>query len=31
MDMKNMIDKLFAEGKNQGIKEMEVYYGGGNS
>jgi len=31
MDMKNMIDKLFAEGKKQGIKEMEVYYGGGNS
>jgi PmbA protein len=31
MDMKNMIDKLFAEGKKNGMEEMEVYYGGGNS
>nr|WP_312580038.1 TldD/PmbA family protein [Sedimentibacter sp.] len=31
MDMKNMIDKLFAEGKKHGMEEMEVYYGGGNS
>lgn len=31
MDMKVMIDKLFAEGKKQGIEDMEVYYGGGNS
>lgn len=31
MEMKNMIDKLFAEGKKHGMKEMEVYYGGGNS
>lgn len=31
MDMKVMIEKLFAEGKKQGIEDMEVYYGGGNS
>lgn len=31
MDMKNIIDKLFAEGKKQGMKEMEVYYGDGSS
>lgn len=31
MDMKVMIEKLFAEGKKQGIDDMEVYYGGGNS
>lgn len=31
MDIKNMIEKLFAEGKKHGMEEMEVYYGGGNS
>ncbi|MBP1926650.1 PmbA protein [Sedimentibacter acidaminivorans] len=31
MDMKSMVDKLFAEGKKHGMEEMEVYYGGGNS
>jgi len=31
MDMKSMIEKLFAEGKKQGMEDMEIYYGGGNS
>jgi len=31
MDMKVMIEKLFAEGKKHKMEDMEVYYGGGNS
>ena len=31
MNIKPLIEKLFAEGKNQGMDDMEVYYGGGNS
>lgn len=31
MDLRPMIDKLFAEGKKQGMKDMEAYYGGGSS
>lgn len=31
MDMKNLIDKIFEEGKKQGIGDMEVYYSAGSS
>lgn len=31
MDMKNLIDKIFQEGKKQGLQDMEVYYSGGRS
>lgn len=31
MNIKPMIEKLYAEGKKQGMDDMEVYYGGGNS
>ena len=31
MNLRPMIDKLFAEGKKQGMKDMETYYGGGSS
>lgn len=31
MDIKPMIEKLFEEGKKQGLDDMEVYYGGGSS
>lgn len=31
MNIKPMIEKLFAEGKKQGMDDMEVYYGGGSS
>jgi len=29
--MKSLIDKIFSEGKKQGMEDMEVYYGGGSS
>ncbi|MEA5094810.1 MAG: TldD/PmbA family protein [Sedimentibacter saalensis] len=31
MDMKMLIDKIFAEGKKQGINDMEVFYSAGSS
>ncbi|NLB32160.1 MAG: TldD/PmbA family protein, partial [Tissierellia bacterium] len=31
MDMKSLIDKIFIEGKNNGLKDMEVYYSTGSS
>jgi PmbA protein len=31
MDMKMLIDKIFAEGKKQGIQDMEVFYSAGTS
>lgn len=31
MDMKMLIDKIFAEGKKQGIQDMEVFYSAGSS
>jgi len=31
MNMKPMIEKLFAEGKKQGMGDMEAYYGDGRS
>nr|WP_300091455.1 TldD/PmbA family protein [Sedimentibacter sp.] len=31
MDMKILIDKIFAEGKKQGINDMEVFYSAGSS
>jgi PmbA protein len=31
MDIKSLIDKIFQEGKKQGMEDMEVYYAGGRS
>lgn len=31
MDKKSLIDKIFQEGKNNGLKDMEVYYSAGSS
>ncbi|MDD2496461.1 MAG: TldD/PmbA family protein [Tissierellia bacterium] len=31
MDIKPIIEKLFEEGKKQGMSDMEVFYGGGSS
>lgn len=31
MDMKMLIDQIFAEGKKQGIQDMEVFYSAGSS
>lgn len=31
MEMKSLIDKIFQEGKNSGLNDMEVYYSAGSS